>query len=117
LHDHEHRNGEVNEFDALVEISRDDRDRGEVYVCSEGAMRGFSEYASAKQDILYIHESSHSPKKRRKRRKADNPPFISIGEDAVWFFSDDTMLVVPIGRLGTWRWTWRQQWVDLRRFG
>jgi hypothetical protein len=55
-----------------------------------------------------IHlQSSHSPKKRRKGCKADNPPFISISEDTVWFPSDNATLAVSIGRLGGWRRTWR----------
>ena len=38
LHDHEHCNSEIDKFYALVKISCDDRDCGEIYVCSEGTI-------------------------------------------------------------------------------
>ena len=50
LHDHVHRNCEIYEFYAFVEISRDDRDCGKICVPGERTVGKFIKHLSAKWD-------------------------------------------------------------------
>lgn len=93
LHDHVHRNSKINKFYAFVKISRDDRDCRKIHVRSEGALCEPSERASVKNETS---QCSNLPKKRRKRRKDDNQPFISRDKDAIGFVSVDITLALAV---------------------